>query len=91
MGRPVAVDARATVRAIREACGPTAPILASAGIHEPQDALDAIAAGADLVAIDSGLVFGGPGLPKRVNDALVADPAKAPGDPRPVLRRGFRR
>ena len=47
------------------------PILASAGIHEPQDALDAIAAGADLVAIDSGLVFGGPGLPKRVNEHFL--------------------
>ncbi len=61
-----------TIRAIRDACGPAVPILASAGIHEPQDALDAIAAGADLVAIDSGLVFGGPGLPKRINEALEA-------------------
>jgi dihydroorotate dehydrogenase len=80
MGRPVAVDARATVRAIREACGPAAPILAGAGLHEPQDALDTIAAGADLVAIDTGLVYGGPGLPKRVNDVL-ADVGKAPGGP----------
>ena len=69
MGRRLRVDALETVRAIRDACGPSVPILASAGIHEPQDALDAIAAGADLVAIDSGLVFGGPGLPKRVNEA----------------------
>jgi len=72
MGRRLRADAVATIRAIRDACGSAVPILASAGIHEPQDALDAIAAGADLLAIDSGLVFGGPGLPKRVNEALEA-------------------
>ena len=41
------------------------PIVAGGGVHEPQDARDLFAAGADLVTIDSGLVFGGPGLPKR--------------------------
>jgi hypothetical protein len=35
MGRRLRADALATVRAIREACGPSVPILASAGIHEP--------------------------------------------------------
>ncbi|MFI4944197.1 MAG: hypothetical protein ACHP85_13080 [Burkholderiales bacterium] len=80
MGRRLRVDALETVGAIREACGPSVPILASAGIHEPQDALDAIAAGADLIAIDSGLVFGGPGLPKRVNDAFLATSGDAPGE-----------
>jgi dihydroorotate dehydrogenase len=80
MGRRLRVDALVTVRAIREACGPSVAILASAGIHEPQDALDAIAAGADLVALDSGLVFGGPGLPKRVNEAMFATlPGLSPG------------
>jgi hypothetical protein len=29
------------------------------------------AAGADLIQVDSGLVFTGPGLPKRINDALL--------------------
>ena len=79
MGRRLRVDALETVRALREACGPSVPILASAGTHEPQDALDAIAAGADLIAIDSGLVFGGPGLPKRVNDAFLATSGVTPG------------
>ena len=80
MGRRLRVDALETVRAIRDACGPSVAILASAGIHEPQDALDAIAAGADLVAIDSGLVFGGPGLPKRVNEALETVSPASHGD-----------
>ena len=72
MGALIRDAALETVRVIRGACGPAVPILASAAIHEPQHALDALAAGADLLAIDSGLVFGGPGLPKRVNEALEA-------------------
>jgi dihydroorotate dehydrogenase len=74
LGRPAREAAIATVRAIRAACGTATPILAAGGIHEPQDALALLSAGADLIAIDSGLVFGGPGLPKRVNDALAAHP-----------------
>ncbi len=67
-----------TVRLIRAACGPAVPIVASAAIHQPQHAVDTLTAGADLVSIDSGLVFGGPGLPKRVNEALEALPAREP-------------
>ena len=42
-------------------------------------ALDLLGAGADLVQVDSGLVFGGPGLPKRINEAVLF---AAPGDPK---------
>jgi dihydroorotate dehydrogenase len=43
----------------------------AAGVHEPEDALELRAAGADLVQVSSGLVYSGPGLPKRVNDAWL--------------------
>ncbi|MCA1557882.1 MAG: hypothetical protein LC731_05005 [Acidobacteria bacterium] len=46
-------------------------IIASGGVHEPEHALELKAAGADLVQVDSGLVFTGPGLPKRVNDHFL--------------------
>ncbi|MCD9022178.1 hypothetical protein [Cohnella silvisoli] len=46
-------------------------IKSSACIHEPQDALDMIQAGADFVLLNSGLVYAGPGLPKRVNEAII--------------------
>ncbi len=59
------------VRAIREQFGPELPIVACGGIHEPEDALAVQAAGANLIGIDSGLVFTGPGLVKRVNDAVL--------------------
>jgi dihydroorotate dehydrogenase len=43
-------------------------IVASGGVHEPADALAFARAGADLIQIDSGFVFAGPGLAKRIND-----------------------
>jgi len=39
---------------------------------EPGDAIRAIEAGASMVQIDAGLVFSGPGLPKRTNEAILA-------------------
>jgi hypothetical protein len=71
IGRPSREPAIATVRLLRERFGDGLAIAASGGVHEPADALDLLKAGADLVAIDSGLVYSGPGLAKRVNDALL--------------------
>ena len=71
IGRPARGASIATVRLLRERFGADVAIAASGGVHEPADALDLLEAGADLVALDSGLVYSGPGLPKRVNDALI--------------------
>lgn len=71
MGRPAREPALRTVGRLRQRGGPGAMIMASGGVHEPEDALDLMEAGADLVQVDSGLVFSGPGLAKRINDALL--------------------
>jgi dihydroorotate dehydrogenase len=59
------------VRALRQLFGSGPLLIASGGIHEPRDALELRAAGADLLEVDSGLVYSGPGLPKRINEALL--------------------
>lgn len=51
--------------------GVTVPIVVSGGIYEPQDAIDLLDAGADLVLLSSGFVYSGPGLPKRINEAVL--------------------
>jgi len=51
--------------------GARSTIIAAGGVHEPQDALALMAAGASAVQLHSGLVFAGPGLPKRVNEAVL--------------------
>lgn len=47
------------------------PIIAGGGVLEPADALALLEAGADLVQIGAGLVYSGPGLPKRINEAII--------------------
>lgn len=64
------------VRRIREQVGADFVIQAAAGIHEPIDALRALDAGADHVVLNSGFVYAGPGLPKRVNDAILYEQMK---------------
>lgn len=77
--------AESWTRRLREALGPEACLIAAAGIHAPGDAERLMGRGADLVAIDSGLVFTGPGLAKRCNELALAgmlagDGAVAAGD-----------
>lgn len=83
IGEPARAPALACVRRLRERFGPDVLIVASGGVHEPEHALALRQAGANLVEVDSGLVFSGPGLPKRINDALLFEatrdtPAQAP-------------
>lgn len=46
-------------------------IIGSGGILEPHDALTFLEAGANFVQLHSGLVYSGPGLPKRINEAIL--------------------
>lgn len=70
VGLPAKSPALEMVRFIRGKWGRELPVLASGGVHEPQDALDFLEAGADVVMVDSGLVYSGPGLAKRINEAV---------------------
>ncbi|WP_274653673.1 hypothetical protein [Paenibacillus humicola] len=59
------------LRRLRLLAGEAPAVLAACGVHEPQDALELRKAGADAVLLHSGLVYAGPGLPKRINEALI--------------------
>jgi dihydroorotate dehydrogenase len=52
------------------------PIIGVGGIHSAQDALDKIAAGADLVQIYTGFIYEGPALVKRINKAILKSSLK---------------
>jgi dihydroorotate dehydrogenase len=71
LGAPARAMVRDAVLRLRDHFGPELVIVAGGGIHEPAHALELFDRGATLVAVESGLVFGGPGLPKRINDALL--------------------
>lgn len=47
------------------------PTIVSGAISDPKDALLYLAHGADLLMLSSGYVISGPGLPKRINEAIL--------------------
>ncbi|MFD0673877.1 hypothetical protein [Cohnella sp. GCM10027633] len=67
---------------------PSAPedwiVKAAAGAHEPADAIAFLEAGATAVLVGSGFVFSGPGLPKRINDAIVHERISDQPEPEPA-------
>lgn len=77
VGAPARAPVRALVQALRERWGARPLLVASGGVHEPDEALALYAAGADLVQLDSGLVYSGPGLPKRIGAALLYEATRA--------------
>ncbi|MEA2564184.1 MAG: dihydroorotate dehydrogenase [Acidobacteriota bacterium] len=83
IGSPAREPALAHVRHWRARHGKDFLLIASGGIHEPADALALRAAGADLVEVDSGVVYSGPGLPKRINDALLYETTRTEPTPTP--------
>jgi dihydroorotate dehydrogenase len=81
LGAPARAEALAWVRRLRERYGDDAAIVAAGGVHTPRQAVELRDAGADLVAIDTGLIFSGPGLVKRCNEAVLAQRTPSPTAP----------
>ncbi|MBK6770201.1 MAG: hypothetical protein IPG72_14560 [Ardenticatenales bacterium] len=71
IGAPALAATLRTVRQLRARFGTRPTIVAGDGAIEPADARALLAAGADLVGLHAGLVFTGPGLPKRINESLL--------------------
>ena len=71
IGKPLKQLTLDAVQRCRDGFGPDAFIVAATGIHSPADSLDALEAGADMVQVDSGMAFHGPGLAKRINEACL--------------------
>ncbi len=83
IGLPARAPALEQVRRLRARHGNGVLLIASGGVHEPGDALALRHAGADLVQADSGLVYTGPGLPKRINDVLLFETTRLENHPSP--------
>ncbi|MFB9330744.1 hypothetical protein ACFFSY_32790 [Paenibacillus aurantiacus] len=85
VGRGGKAACLAKLALIRSQAAGSPALLASAGVHEPADALELMDAGADYVLLHSGFVYAGPGLPKRVNEAVqhrkLADAPNSENDP----------
>ncbi|MFD0960114.1 hypothetical protein [Paenibacillus chungangensis] len=75
VGRDGLKLAETKIRLIRQACGPDIAVKAGAGVHQPEDALQLLEAGANGIMLHSGLIYAGPGLPKRMNEAVIYEQA----------------
>jgi len=70
-GAPLADRSTEVIRYLRQRLGPDYPIIGVGGIMSVEDALEKIKAGADLIQIYTGFVYEGPGVVRRINEALL--------------------
>lgn len=83
-GRPSAETVRTLVKHLRQNY-PNLFLIAGGGVIEPIDATNLLEAGADMVSLYSGLVFSGPGLPKRINELITAQHFAPKSDNQPPV------
>lgn len=69
-GRPLFRRSTSLLRRVRHALGPQPVIIGVGGIMDPEGARAKLDAGADLIQIYTGLIYGGPGLPRRILEGL---------------------
>ncbi|WP_422091181.1 quinone-dependent dihydroorotate dehydrogenase [Tenacibaculum ovolyticum] len=70
-GQPVKEKSTKTIKYLADNSNKAFPIIGVGGIHSEKDALEKIAAGADLVQIYTGFIYEGPSLVKRINKAIL--------------------
>ncbi len=71
-GRPLRKRATEVIRYLRNKGDKDLVIIGVGGIAGPEDALEKLRAGADLIQLYTGLVYEGPGLVKRINQGIKA-------------------
>jgi dihydroorotate dehydrogenase len=75
-GAPLRPRALAVLRLLRERVGPELTLVGVGGISTVDDALDRLAAGADLLQAYTAFVYEGPRWPRRINAAMSRGDAR---------------
>jgi dihydroorotate dehydrogenase len=65
-GKPLTQRSTEVIRFLAEKSEKAFPIIGVGGIHNPEDAKEKLAAGADLIQLYTGFIYEGPGLVKRI-------------------------
>ena len=71
-GKPLQVKSNEVIKYLRSQLGPGYPIIGVGGIMTPEDAVEKLLAGADLIQVYTGFVYEGPAFVKRINQRLLA-------------------
>jgi dihydroorotate dehydrogenase len=72
-GKPLASRSTEVIQFLRKKLGPSFPIIGVGGIMSPEDALEKIKAGADLIQIYTGFIYEGPAFAKAIKKKLTAE------------------
>jgi len=75
-GKPLQGRSTEVIRYLRQRLGEGFPIIGVGGIMSPQDALEKIKAGADLIQIYTGFIYEGPAFVKHILQAIEAESLK---------------
>ena len=70
-GKPLTTRSTEVIRFLSENSNKAFPIIGVGGIHSPEDAIEKLEAGADLIQLWTGFVYEGPALVKRINSAIL--------------------
>lgn len=70
-GRPLTKRSTEVIRFLAEKSNKSFPIIGVGGIHTAEDALEKLAAGADLIQLYTGFIYEGPKLIKAINKAIL--------------------
>ncbi len=69
-GKPLNQKSTEIIKYLRSQMGPVFPIIGVGGIMSPEDALEKILAGANLIQVYTGFIYEGPGFMKRINQGI---------------------
>ena len=72
-GVPVFDRSTELLRLVRQAVGPEPVLIGVGGVMDPQGAQAKLAAGADLIQVYTGLIYGGPGFVRQLLRGLSAE------------------
>lgn len=70
-GKPLTKRATEVIKFIKSNSAANFPVIAVGGIFTPEDALEKLQAGADLVQVYTGFIYEGPAMIKKINKHLV--------------------
>lgn len=72
-GKPLTSRSTEVIRFLSEKSNKAFPIIGVGGIHSAEDALEKLAAGADLIQLYTGFIYEGPALIKKINRSILTN------------------
>jgi dihydroorotate dehydrogenase len=70
-GKPLTKRSTEVIKYLSQKANKRFHIIGVGGIHSPEDAIEKLNAGADLIQLYTGFIYEGPGLIKKINKAIL--------------------